>query len=433
MAEGIVSVAPSVDFVFCGDGEVSFPRFLRRVKEDDVPRDRIIIGESCTDLDAIPTLDYSEYFDQLEEIAPDFPRDDIWLPYETSRGCWWGQHRRCTFCGLNSLDATFRASSPSRVNRDLTEIEKRYPTRRVAMADNVMPKTVFDSLIPQLVGRRSGLRFFFELRAGLSLAHMRSLAQAGVTTVQFGIEALSPTLLKRLDKGTTPSQNIASLRYGRALRIAVLWNLLYEVPGDTVEEYELTAELLPLISHLAPPYALIAVSIDRFSRYHERPEGFGIDNLRPFEEYAEVYPEDAEIEKLAYYFDGDYSSGSRDHPEIIELVDREIEATRARWMAPAGPPVLHVSRLGETTFVLRDTRGVAPGKENRLVTADQAMAALAGGPAVPTAAIEWAIEHRAAVRIGHRWVPLATADADLLSYFEERSQDAVRPVASASA
>jgi len=434
MAEGVLSIAPSIDYVFSGDGEETFPRFLEASRTGNLPLDRIIFGNSCSDLDAIPTPEYTEYFDQLDGSLPDFPKDDIWLPYETSRGCWWGQHRRCTFCGLNSLDAGFRTKSPSRVAGELLELEERYPSRRVAVVDNVMPMSALDTLIPELAERRSDLTFFFELRAGMTLEQMTSLSGAGVTAVQFGIEALAPSLLNRLNKGTTPAQNIAVLRYGRSLKIAVLWNLLYEIPGDTVDEYELTAELLPLLSHLSPPHALVAVSIDRFSRYFEQPADFGIDNLRCFQEYTDVFPDHADLQKLAYYFDGDYASGSRDHPEIIEVLDREIEATRARWIPPEGPPVLAVIRLGGSTFLLRDTRGVSlDAEENRLVTHDQALAALAEGPAVPNSAIEWALANKAAVRIGTRVIPLATADAGLLAHFEAKANDPELAIADVSA
>jgi len=432
MAAAIAPISASIDFVFSGDCEASFPDFLARLRIGRPPGDRIVRGAPCRDLDLMPTPDYSEFFEQLSRWLPDARRGDVWLPYESSRGCWWGQRRRCSFCGLNTVEARFRTKPAARVVRDLSLLEARHPECRVAMTDNVMPRSFFTSLIPMLAQSGSRQRIFYELRAGATLAQMAALQRARVTTVQAGIEALAPGLLRLLSKGVTPAENIALLRYGRSLKIAVLWNMLYEIPGDTVQDYESTAALLPLIRHLAPPRSLGAVSIDRFSRYFESPEDFGITNVEPFEEYSGCFPPASDLAGLAYYFDGDFASGSRDHPEIIDRIDREITTTRRLWEDSAGPPLLHVHRLGNTSYLLTDSRGVAAGHRHRMIDADQACAALAHGPAIPRSAVDWAIRRKVAVLIEDRYIPLATAAPELLAFFEDRSRRTAREVVPAA-
>jgi len=422
MAEGLAAVAPGIDHIVSGEGESSFPGLLRKVRAGERPLDRIIIGEPCPDLDRLPTPDYAEYFDQLDLWLPEAPVEAVWLPYESSRGCWWGQRRRCTFCGLNIERTSFREKSPTRVARDLTDFSRRHPARRVAMADNAMPRSYVRSLLPRLDAVGLGLRIFYYQRPDLSLDQVAALARAGITTIQAGIEALSPSLLDRLDKGTSVARCIALLRYARSLRIGVYWNLLFQVPGDTLEEYEETLALLPLLRHLSPASNLIPIGVDRFSRYFDRPGDFSIRDVRPLEEYACVFPEAADTRSLAYHFTGEYPSASREHPEIIDRLAGEIETARALWARPSGPPLLYVRRLGVDVYGLLDSRGVSGASETRLLVRDQAGAAVAGGPSLPPSAVEWAISCGVGVQLGGRYIPLATAEPDLLAELESDSR-----------
>ncbi len=52
--------------------------------------------------------------DRAGFLADPSVADRIFVPYETSRGCWWGQKKHCTFCGLNPLGMNYRAKSPER-------------------------------------------------------------------------------------------------------------------------------------------------------------------------------------------------------------------------------------------------------------------------------------------------------------------------------
>ena len=39
------------------------------------------------------------------------------LPFESSRGCWWGQKSQCTFCGTNQDAISHRPSAPKEPSR----------------------------------------------------------------------------------------------------------------------------------------------------------------------------------------------------------------------------------------------------------------------------------------------------------------------------
>ena len=153
MAEGIRSIAPFIDHVFSGESERTFPELLRGLASGERPDGRIIQGKPCDEMDAIPPLDYDDYFEQRAAYLSR-PDDAVLgrasVPYETSRGCWWGQKHHCTFCGLNGEGMAFRNRSPDRVIDELRALVAKYRPASVLMADNIMPYTYFSTVVPRL-------------------------------------------------------------------------------------------------------------------------------------------------------------------------------------------------------------------------------------------------------------------------------------------
>jgi ribosomal peptide maturation radical SAM protein 1 len=425
MARGMLSLSEAIDYVFSGESEETFIDFLRCSRRGERPAARILDGAPCRDLEALPRVDYADYFAQLTAVHPDsqfIAANEIWLPYEGSRGCWWGQKHHCTFCGLNGSGMVYRQRSAQRVYDDLADFAARYPARRVMMLDNIMPHRFFADLLPTLQARKLPLDIFFEQKANLTFRRLRLLREAGVNVIQPGIEALADPLLERMKKGVKARQNIALLRFARALDMVVNWNLLYGFPGDEEADYRQTLALVPLLTHLNPPSGFSARSIDRFSPYHEAAAAFGIESVRPMPAYADVYPADADLGALAYHFVGDYETAARRAPDLIDAVTAAVEDWRAAWFSEnAVPPTLAVSPVAADTFAIVDTRPVAV-KRVHLIDGLRARAALAESAPDDAAAL-WAIENRLAVRLGDIVVPLATTDAaSFADMFDARAE-----------
>lgn len=439
LAEGIASLSESIDHIFSGESEVTFPEFMGRLMKGDRPPEHIFQGVPCRELDSIPTPDFSEFYEQYDAFLPDSrisEEDNIWLPYESSRGCWWGQKHHCTFCGINGQGMIFREKSPDRVIEELSHLIASHPTRKVCMVDNIMPYTYWRTLIPRLGTEIPGLHLFYEQKANLTLEQLVALRNAGVAIIQPGIEALSTPLLKRMEKGVSAHQNIDLLRYGRAVGLEVQWNLLYAFPGDTMEDYTRTLELIRLMSHLHPPTGLFHLSLDRFSPYFDNPSRYGITNKRPWKSYASLLPTSADAMKIAYHFIGDYECASKENLDLIRSIDVEVKTWQRRWGSGSTPaPRLEVTPLSSSDYLLLDTRGLPGTLEVQFLDREQASVVLVGRPLSDRAKATWAIERQLVVELDERLVPLATAEPKLLAQFEAavRATDASRGLSSAAA
>lgn len=426
MAHGILSLSDAFDHVFSGESEETFVQFLKRRNSGKLdPRERIVEGKPCLDLNALPNVAYEDFFEQFAAVFPEskiLNHGGVWLAYEGSRGCWWGQKHHCTFCGINGTGMTYREKTAERVYGDLAEFTRRYPTRKLMMLDNIMPHRYFNDLIPMLSSEKLELDIFYEQKANLTFKKMRALADAGINIIQPGIESLSDNMLHLMKKGVQARQNIAMLRFARTVEMAVNWNLLYGFPGDLEVDYRQMVDLIPLLAHLNPPSGLCHLSIDRFSPYHTDPERYGIRAMWPERSYFSVYPADSDLGSLAYHFEGDYDTAARRDPDLVDELNSAIEFWRAQWEdQDKVPPVLAVRALGDDAFLIVDTRDIR-AKAFQFVDRVQAKAALIETRPGDSAS-RWAIDNQLAVRIADIVVPLAVTDRTLLAeLLDERDE-----------
>jgi ribosomal peptide maturation radical SAM protein 1 len=421
MAHGIATLTRHVDYIFAGEAEEVFPQLLELLRAGDRPANRIIDSAPCQDMDGIPITDFSDFYRQWNAWMFDsgIPAGEVKLPYESSRGCWWGQKHHCTFCGVQNM--RFREKSADRVIAELRALLSRHPSRKVRNADDIMPSSFFKTLIPRLPAELPDVEIFYEQKANLTLEKARALRRAGVSVIQPGIEALSTPLLRRMRKGTEAWRNLALMRYARAASLRLTWNLLYGFPGDTPEDYAHYPRLLPLIRHLEPPQGFGPVHIIRFSPYFKESMEHGVRDVRPAPVYADILPDGADTDSLAYYFDARYESVTTTAPDLVQAIAAEVESWAASWnVADGAAPMLRVLHFAPDVYVLADTRGIDNLPEIEIITPAQAAAALAPGRLSGNidAETRWALGRKVAFADAGWSVPLATADPELIAAFE---------------
>jgi len=292
---------PWIDFMVSGEGDIVFPKLCKEILKNGGHVNRSFrVAKEVLDLDNLPIPDYGDYFKALKQSALSnsvYPT----LSIETSRGCWW---KRCTFCGMNKDRMSFRVKTPKRVLDELKVLYERHCINTFIIHDNVLNIEYFKSLLPLLSSNKlASYKMFWEVKSNLSEDMVKVLSNAGVRIIQPGIETLHDELLKLLKKGCSAIQNIALLKVAMENGIIVLWNFLYDIPGEKDECYQEMASWLPLVFHLQPPKGVSCIYYSRFSPYHEDPLRFKLD-LSFGRAYSYIYPLSAkDLEKAAYIFE----------------------------------------------------------------------------------------------------------------------------------
>lgn len=365
---------PFIDHVVVGEGEVAFPALARQVlakRSNDVPEGvayrqdgqlRLTPNRALfSDFSKTGPPDYDDYYHLLAELGGAAQGLDRILLYEGSRGCWWGEKHHCTFCGLNAQSMKFRAKSPDQVAQEMTYLSHRYDTARFRLVDNIIDMTYIDQLFGKFAANHCDLDVFIETKSNLHKNQIRTLAVGGVKCMQPGLESLSLTQLKAMDKGVTPIQNIVCLKWSFYYRISVSWNILLGFPGETNEDYLRQIDLIPSLLHLQPPEATGKFWLERFSPYHARPHEYGVRMTGPGLAYEYIYDaRQVDLQKIAYDFEYELENWPVD-PHIYQELVAAVEGWQ-RLHASNDKPFLYYSKALDYVTVYDGRNPKAPSR-----------------------------------------------------------------------
>jgi magnesium-protoporphyrin IX monomethyl ester (oxidative) cyclase len=375
LGQQVLRSFPWVDYMCTGEGDQVVPEFLHRLLRDgnpDPPRGILARGATepalpplTRDPDGLPYPDFHDYFARLDRSPVREEAERVAVPMETSRGCWWGERRQCGFCNNHPKMQTFRSKSPERVVAEMTHIVQTYRPRVLYLTDSILDRRYFHTLFP-LIAEGQPVPFTCASKVNLTRAQLRQLRAAGCATALFGIESLSNRLLALLPKGCATRHAIQTLRWAHELGINAGWNFLYGIAGETPEDYEAMAEVLPLLAHLPPPQNFVDIAIMRFSPYREKFRTSRSMGLHPVDGYALVFPlPREEIEGLAYYFVSDRGAG--EPSRYVGPVRDVVAAWIDQWQGPDHErPRLDMYRVGPSAFLVIDTRPCAVKPAHRL-------------------------------------------------------------------
>jgi ribosomal peptide maturation radical SAM protein 1 len=326
MIPGLLETVPEVDFVVNGEGELPLSGLVRHTRDsgtgsnmrhtsegsilgakDELRLPGVIMRQgpksqtpvsACQlpDLKSLPLPDYDDYFAVLKTFAPEkrfFPT----LCAEVSRGCWWrsprhsARGRGCAFCNLNLQWGGYRSKGVSQVVSEIDHLTAKYKTLSVAFMDNLLPARNCKKIFSQLSKLHKDLRLFGEIRATTPSRVLKAMSAAGMHEVQIGIEALSTSLLKKLNKGTTAIQNLEIMKHCEALKISNISNLILHFPGSDAKDVDETLRAIKFAVPFRPP-RLVPFWLGYGSAVWQNPRAFGLKAVLRHPNYAALFPPD---------------------------------------------------------------------------------------------------------------------------------------------
>jgi hypothetical protein len=175
------------------------------------------------------------------------PEPVLWTRV-SNRRCYWS---RCTFCVQNLKYDDPRTPSLGEIEATLIRIQAQIAAgyRNFIFTD--------EALSPALLGRfckeimRRNMKFRWACRCKLELAHTRELFEAmsaaGCYEVLYGLESISPRVLKLMDKEVEGLDRDRVKEIFRAMNGAGIGNhvnLIAGFPGDTVQDVAETVEFV---------------------------------------------------------------------------------------------------------------------------------------------------------------------------------------------
>jgi radical SAM superfamily enzyme YgiQ (UPF0313 family) len=199
------------------------------------------------DMDSLPwpaydLIDMEAYFSQLlTHLAPQqaHPR---YAPIFTSRGCPFG----CIYC-QHIFGRRIRYRSPESVLAQIAHLVETYGVREIHLEDDSFnadlsrAKRIFDLIAEAGMGCK--IAFPNGVRADLvDQEFMAKGKAAGLYSIAFGIEAVSPRIRKMIHKGLKPEAVTKAIDLAFKYDIWSIGFFMLGFPGETRQEMEETVE-----------------------------------------------------------------------------------------------------------------------------------------------------------------------------------------------
>ena len=226
------------DMGICGEGEVAFAALLEAMeREHDLAGLPGIclpgraIGERVLErakLESLPLPD-PEFWS-----VPPGDRDEIWVPYQTRRGC----PMKCAYCSTPTLEGTTIRQHPV---KDVVEGIARHAAagfHRFYFVDNTfnIPSKYAKKLCESLSAERLGIQWRCILYPGFVDEEMvQGMAKSGCVEASLGFESGSPVILENLHKKYTVEQVRSTSDLLKKHGIKRMGFLLLGGPGETRE------------------------------------------------------------------------------------------------------------------------------------------------------------------------------------------------------
>jgi len=392
LATELLETFPEIDFAVIGEGELPLTELLRHLTDTpqgsfdpempSVPgiisrknlRENHISFCQMKDLSHLPPPDYDDYFHLLQSLGPEKSFFPI-LPMEMSRGCWWRKIQNpepesgnsftgCAFCNLNLQWEGYRSKEAEQVISEINHLTTKHKLLSVSVTDNVSPPKTSAEIFTRIAELKRDFRLFCEIRAGTSAEMLERMKTAGLKEVQIGIEALSTSLLKKLNKGTTAIQNLEIMRDCESLGISDNSNLILCFPGSDDHDVAETLRNLDFAMTFRP-LKPVHFWLGFESPVWSNPKAFGLRAVFNHPNYAVLFPQDIfrSMRFMIQAYRGDMGQQKkRWHPVRKKI--REWEKFYAELHT--GEPILSF-RNGGDFLIIRQKQRKAEAITHRLV------------------------------------------------------------------
>jgi ribosomal peptide maturation radical SAM protein 1 len=390
----LFQVFPEVDFVVNGEGELPLSQLVRHLRDseshEEIPRIPGIVSQKAANnktsvsfnqmevLSNLPSPDYNDYFDLLKTFSPQkafFPT----LSAEISRGCWWrrlqgaAKYSGCAFCNLNLQWDGYRSKSPLQVISEIDNLTTKYKILSVAFMDNLLPIKESGDIFAGLGKLGKDFSLFAEIRATTPRHMLEAMQVAGVHEVQIGIEALSTSLLKKLNKGTTAIQNLEIMKHCEELGIVNVSNLILHFPGSDLLDVEETLRNLEFALPFRP-LRFVHFWLGLGSPVWQDPHAFGIKAVFNHPNYAAIFPPHvfSSMRFMIQAYRGDLGLQRKIWQPVKKKVRTWRKAYAELHKGPSRTPILSF-RDGRDFLIVRQKRANAEPSTHRLVGTSRAI------------------------------------------------------------
>lgn len=294
------------DFVTWGEGEYPLLNLYEQLSNESpnlnkVPRLFYREGNKISQ----PTTNKSEYLDFKNYIFPNYddfiakypyPEEThkINFPINTIRSCHWS---KCKFCDFNK-GYKLRVRSPECIVKEIEQLTNEHGITTFSFTDSDTFGTLahFEKLLDLIIALKyeneEDYVFWAEIipNATLTAKLMQKMAIAGFKNIFIGYDALSDSLLQKMNKSNTFADNIFVVKHALKNGITPIVNVIKHVPEETAEDVQECMNNLHFLrfyynnSIVSFSHIYVSLVLSSMSKYYslmspEERENYATDDL----------------------------------------------------------------------------------------------------------------------------------------------------------
>jgi anaerobic magnesium-protoporphyrin IX monomethyl ester cyclase len=313
-AEKILSLLGPFDSAILYEGEEMLLALVHMLARGQTPP-RLLSGKRDTDIGRLPPPDF-EGLPLDKYFSP-----ELVLPYDPTRGCYWG---KCAFChyGLSPRGtAAYRQRPVDRIVKDLLELEDRWGCRTFYFSQDAFAPQTARKLSLKLRSAGTSLSWATDMRPGPGLTAdcCRDLQDGGALSMALGIESASPRLLQLIDKGISIKDIKAAVKNLSSAGIAVEAMCFIDFPTETYAEARSTIDFIENRKNQIALFICGQFALCHGSSVAQFPEKYGIRKI--------WHLKGDEYETGLFYDERFQAKSDAEHRKL----DQAIDALSADW------------------------------------------------------------------------------------------------------
>jgi hypothetical protein len=235
----------------------------------------LIKGRTVEDMSQLPGPDF-EGLPLDRYLAP-----ELVLPYDPTRGCYWGV---CTFChyGLAEVGTARHRERPvPQVLDQLTALQQKHGTRIFYFSQDAFAPSIARAIALGIKERGLALRWGTDMRPERSLSPERcqELVAGGALSAALGVESAAPRVLSLIDKGIKVDDMRRVIQNLSEAGMAVEAMCFSDFPTESYREALATIELVRALTPHLSLFILGRFDLTHGSLVAQKPGEFGIKEV----------------------------------------------------------------------------------------------------------------------------------------------------------
>lgn len=248
--------ALNADYGIVGEGEDTFPKFLRAIRSGNIKREGSLLFGPLRLKSLDETTPERGLFD-----AESYYRYGGMLNVQTKRGCKFS----CIYCTYPKIEGKkIRLRSPEKVVNEMEDIVSKTGIRHFFIVDSIFnhPADHASAICREIIKRLLDIKWScYCSPAGMTPKLIELMLRAGCTGIEFGTDSLNDETLRLLGKGFT-SKNVSEVSgLCKEMGLKFCHFIFIGAPSDTLQRVE---KNIGRLDGLKPDAAVIMVGIRVF-------------------------------------------------------------------------------------------------------------------------------------------------------------------------